>query len=190
MSGTVDIYKQTTSEEYYVERHYLFVNSLDRDISLYPKSTEFKIQLPIEYREVSSIELVAGTIPNLDNVNTDPYLLLDVSTESTKLNHIKSTNSQDYFSALALHKGHSDNFYNLDRSSAVIMPHRFNSPKQRLNTLDIKLYHANGTSLSFGTAGSLVKTDQTSFTFEIKINMIKRKMFDTNFRGVFGDCGP
>jgi hypothetical protein len=148
---------------------------------IFPNPSEFKIVLPQEYHEVSSIELVSGSVPNQNNVILDPYLLMSIE----GLDHLKSSSGRDYFSTLSLHKGHSDIFFNMDRSSASIMPHHFYSPKQRVNSLNIKLFHADGSALTFGSAGSLVTADQTSFVFEVRTLANKRIVFDNNFRGVF-----
>ena len=168
-------------EDYHIERNFLFATSRDRDIVSYPTTTEFKIELPEEYHDIVCVELTAGTVPNLDNVTNDPYLLLDIR----ELNHVQASNGCDYFSILSVHKGHSDAFFNMDRSSSAMMPHKLYSPKQRLSSLYIKLLHADGSPLIFGTSGTVDPLHQTSFTFEIKTLKKDRRPFDNDFRRVF-----
>jgi hypothetical protein len=169
-------------QDYAIETRYIFTTSLHRNTTAYPKTSEFRLDLPDDFNNVSSLELVAGTVPNLDNVNLDPYLLLSID----GLNHIRASNGVEYFSVLALHKGHSDSFFNMDRSSSAMMPNSFYSPKQRISSLILKLLHPDGTSLAFGTAGNLLQINQTSFMFAIKTLSNKRPAdFDKDFRKLF-----
>ena len=170
-----------TMEDYTVEEHYIFASSLDRDTSAYPKTSQFKLSLPDQFQNIVSIELSAGSVPNLGSVDADPYLLLSIE----GLNHIQSSSGVEYFSVLALHKGHSNAFFNMDRSSSAMMPYKLYSPKQRLNSLNIKLLHSNGTPLTFGADGNLLQINQVSFTFCVKILRNKRRSFDKDFRALF-----
>jgi hypothetical protein len=169
------------SEGYHVERNFAFITSRDRNIAVFPKSTNFNITLPDDYNDVVSVELTAGTVPNLDGVVNEPYLLLSIK----EFNHIKMSNGNDYFSVLAIHKGQSDLFFNLDRSSAAIMPRKFYSPLQRLTSITLELLKSDGKPLTFGANSNIDAVNQVSFTFEIKTLSKNRIEFDKDFRDVF-----
>ena len=167
-------------KDYHTQRNFVFVSSRDRDVTVYPSPGNFKITLPQDgYTNVVSVELVAGTVPNQDGVTADPYLLLDID----GLNHIRASNGCEYFSILSIHKGHSDSFFNMDRSSSAMMPHQHYSVKQRLTSIHVKLTHPDGTPVDFGT--DLLPLNQTDFTFEVKTRENDRKGFDKDFRKVF-----
>lgn len=168
-------------EGYHIERNFAFVSSRDRNTVSFPKTSEFSIKLPDDYNDVVSVELTAGTVPNLDSISDEPYLLLDIK----ELNHIKLSNGNEYFSVLAIHKGHSDLFFNLDRSSAAIMPRKFYSPLQKLKSITLRLLKSDGSPLTFGANGNTLAVNQISLTFEIKTLSKDRAGFDNDFRNVY-----
>ena len=159
--------------EYQIHRHFVFVSSSLRDRDKYPMTTDFKIDLPKEYRDVISVELTAGNLPNLDSISDDAFLFLDVK----DLNHIDTCENTDYFGILTLHKANSNNFFTLDKSSTNAMPITFRPPKQKLSNVYIKLFHPDKTPVDFGSEASNVSINQliqTSFVFEIKTRILKR----------------
>lgn len=163
---------------YHTERNFCFVTSRDRNTTVFPKTSEFTIALPDDYNDVVCVELTAGTVPNLDAVSSEPYLLLDIK----ELNHIRTSTGIEYFSILSVHKGHSDSFFNLDRSSAAIMPRKFYSPIQKLKSLTIRLLKSDGSALTFGSDSNTLAINQVSFTFEVKTLVKDRVGFDNDFR--------
>jgi hypothetical protein len=169
------------SDGYHIERNFAFITSRDRNTTSFPKTTHFNITLPDDYNDVVSVELTAGTVPNLDGVTNEPYLLLSIK----ELNHIKMSNGNEYFSVLAIHKGQSDLFFNLDRSSAAIMPRKFYSPLQKLKSITLQLLKSDGSALTFGADSNVLAVNQVSFTFEIKTRHKDRTGFDDDFRKVF-----
>jgi len=57
-----------SSQEYIFYKKYISIHSEDRDIAKYPNSSEFEIQLPEDYLNVSALRLVQWTFPA--NYNT------------------------------------------------------------------------------------------------------------------------
>ena len=46
-----------------VARH-LVIDSRDRDYTLYPNSNKYRVEIPQEWKDVTSLELTLGQIPN------------------------------------------------------------------------------------------------------------------------------
>ena len=175
----------TEQIEYEHKKNYIFISSIDRDRSLYPSPSNFKIDLPERLCDVECIEIVAGTLPNLDGINVDPYIYLDIP----ELNHIRTSSNDKYFGILTLHNANTANFYTLDKSSTNVMPHCFTPVKQKVNSLHIRLLHPDKTVVNYGTQTELDVLDlskQTSFTFQITTRLKKRKYLDSDFRNTFG----
>ena len=55
---------------------YFTVSSRDRDITVYPDVNRYSVHLPRDYREIHSIELIQGIIPDANNVTREPYLVV------------------------------------------------------------------------------------------------------------------
>ena len=171
--------------EYESIRQYCHIASKDRDRSLYPSPSDFKIDLPECFCDVYRISIAGGTLPNLDGIDADPYVYLDVP----ELNHIHSTSRDKYFGILSLHSGNTASFFNLDKSSTNLMPHIFTPVKRELRQIHIKLFHPNGTPVDFGTQTELDALDyskQTTFVFEIVERRKKRVGLDSDHRNVAG----
>jgi hypothetical protein len=169
--------------EYRVHNNYIKISSADRDRSVYPGTAKFRVRLPYEYKDVYSLSLSAGILPNLDNISTDAFTYLKIQ----ELDHIKLSDGDDVFGVMILHTANTTNFYNIDKSSTNMMPRRFIEPKQRLSEISIELLHPDKTPVNFGTEGStglVNQAIQTSFTFEIK-TIRKLKKFHNDTKNVY-----
>ena len=169
--------------EYNIYSNYVKISSTDRDRTIYPGTAKFKIRLPYEYKDIYSISLAAGILPNLDNISTDAYTYLKIQ----DMNHIKLSDGDDVFGVMILHTANTTNFYNIDKSSTNNMPRRYLELKPRLAELSIELLHPNKTPINFGTEGSVGPVNeaiQTSFTFEIK-TVRKLKKFHNDTKNVY-----
>lgn len=56
------------SNQYLFERKFVSINSEDRDITKYPNSSEFEIELPQDYVNVQSVKLYSWSFPANYNV--------------------------------------------------------------------------------------------------------------------------
>ncbi len=154
------------------DRKLLFVSSSSRDRVRYPDPAHFKITIPT-YRDIVSVELASGVIPNHGGINGDGYVLLDIP----ELNHIENIGGSDFFGILSFQYHPNAGFYNLDKSNLQSMPATFRpSPKARLDSIEIKLYHPDGSQVLFGNEDPLLPANlanQLAFCFEIRTR-IKR----------------
>lgn len=151
---------------YEYERKFLFVSSSTRDRARYPDPAYFKVNIPV-CRDVVSVELASGVVPNQGGIQADGYVLLEIP----ELNHIASVDGGEFFNILGLQYHPNNGFFNLDKSTLATMPKTFKPPKNRLDSLEIKLRHPDGSQVLFGNEDPLVPADlanQIAFTFEIR----------------------
>jgi len=163
------------------ERHFLYINSSMRDRDQYPDSANFRIKLMEPFRDVVSIELSSGVLPNQGNIGGDGYLLLDIP----ELNHIIGADGSRFFGILGLIRHPSNTYFNLDKSNTNDMPVTFKPLKSRLDSLTIILRHPDGTAVSFGNETADAPADltlQSQFTFEIRTKTRKRTGIDRDPR--------
>lgn len=168
---------------YEVERRFFFVNSAMRDRTQYPDPANFRINFNEAFRDVVSIELSAGTLPNAGNISGDAYLLLDIP----ELNHITGADGNKYFGILGLQFHPNRDFFNLDKANTNDMPVTFKPIKSRLDALTINIRHPDGSMVSFGEEDPLVASNfaqQLNFTFEIRTRVRKRVGIDRDFRAI------
>jgi hypothetical protein len=71
------------SQEYIYYKKYVSIHSEDRDVLKYPNSSEFEIELPEDYLNVSAIKLVQWTFPanynTFSNLNGNNYLAFRIT---------------------------------------------------------------------------------------------------------------
>ena len=168
-----------------LERHFLFISSSMRDRSQYPDPSNFKIELAEPLRDVVSIELSSGVLPNQGNIAGDGYLLLDIP----ELNHIKGADGSRYFGILGLqhHPSPTREYFNLDKSNTNDMPVVFKPAKKRLDSLTLILRHPDGSMVSFGDENATAPANlamQTQFTFDVRTKVRKRTGIDRDERAL------
>lgn len=160
--------KKTTKQEYIRKKVYLMINSKDRDLASFPEPQSYVINLPTVFKNVESVRLVSGTIPDLNNVKDEPFLVLDVpelNNAYTKFH--TSSNNYDLFDIIRF----SDNvtisrfFY--------IQPGVNNLYKPilaKLSRLSINIRDQFGNLFTFGDDNDIEPVNmqlQNTFVFEI-----------------------
>lgn len=171
--------------QFETERIYLFISSSMRNRSQYPDPSHFKIELSEPLRDIVSIELSSGVLPNQGNISGDGYLLLDIP----ELNHIRGADGSRYFGILGLqnHPSPTKSYFNLDKSNTNDMPIVFKPVKKRLDSLTLTLRHPDGSMVSFGDESPdspANLTIQTQFTFEVRTRGRKRLGIDRDERAL------
>lgn len=164
-----------------LERHFVHVTSADRDRSRFPDAGSFRVTFPEPYRDVLSVALLKGVVPNAA-IQNDPYVLLDVP----EFNHISSTGGGKYFAVLGfLHHIVGTTYYNVDVSSTNMTPLTFKPPRSRLDGFTLTLRHPDRTQVTFGDEDPLAPIDfsqQVQFTFEIRTKVRKRPNLERDWR--------
>lgn len=167
--------------QYDHERKFLFVSSFNRDRAQYPDPAHFKVRFPGPYRDIVSIELAAGVLPNQGDIHQDGYVLLDIP----ELNHIQCVDGSSMFGILGLQYHPNSGFFNLDKSNTTAMPATFSPPKARLDSISITMRHPDGSQVLFGNEAVDTPADlalQTSLTFEIRTRVKRRQGMERDAR--------
>jgi hypothetical protein len=161
---------------------YLHINSSDRNVTAYPSVNSYKIDTLFKnIKNIRSIELIAGSIPNVNSVLLQPYLILKID----GLNHITFSN-KNINSGFAM-------MYLQNTSGAFIQPElgvlqrnvlNFKTPLASLSNINLQILKPDGTLFSFGeSAGDVSVTYSTSFT--LRIISIEKSRKDLNNRVIF-----
>jgi hypothetical protein len=173
--------QQDPEIQYDYDRKFVFVSSASRDREQYPDPAYFKVQLPETYRDVVSVELCAGVLPNRGGIHSDGYILLDVQ----ELNHISNVDGTSCFGILGLQYHPNNGFFNIEKGNTSAMPVQFKPPKGRLDTLTIAMRHPDGSRVLFGDEDPGNPADlsyQTALTFEVRTRIRRRTGIDRDPR--------
>ncbi|KAJ3221897.1 hypothetical protein HDU81_010271 [Chytriomyces hyalinus] len=158
-----------------IKRNFVIISSADRDRTRFPDSASFDVKLPDMYRDVVSMALYGGTIPNINHVGSDAYLLLDMGSD---LSHLRSTSGQDWFAILGIMRHPNASYLNLDKSNIDDLPIQFRPPRDKLDKVSISLKHPDGSQVYFGSeppTGPPNPLQQVTYIFEIRTRIPLRK---------------
>lgn len=173
--------RQEKNITYSEQIHYLCVNSSDRDTDAYPKVNDYRISFEDTFKNVSSIEIISGSLANKNLIQANPYLIM-------------RTNNHDHlsFSNKNINKGFAL-LYLKPTTGAHVQPELgclqrnvriFKTPLASLNSLNIQLVKPDGNLFSFGENDFDTSVEyQNSFVFKIITKEKSRE--ELNFRGVF-----
>lgn len=169
--------------EYEKTEKYLVVNSRDRDVSIYPSSSKFVINLDQEYRNISSVELIQAIVPDKNNVTLEPYLLLNIN----ELENTMDSNNKEIFEAFAILQTCpatvTNSFLHIDKRIFENVILHYKTPKANLSKLTISITDSEGGIFDFGGSGSTNKANQCLFVFKLTILDVNRKSI--NQRNVY-----
>jgi hypothetical protein len=169
--------------KYKLRDNYLTVSSADRDITTYPSSSNFVINLDKEYKNISSVELIQAIVPDQNSVTAEPYLLLKVKElEST----MDSNNKQIYDSFAILQVCSptvAGSFLQIDKRIFENVTLNYRTPKANLSKLTILITDSLGNIFDFGGSGTTTKAYQSLFVF--KITTLDTERTSLNSRNVY-----
>lgn len=171
--------------EYKKTSYYLTVSSFDRDTAVYPNGSSFIIDLPREFKNIHSIELIQAIIPDQNNVLLEPYLVLSIDELDTVMYSTNKTVS-DGFAMLLLTTpppvpGGFISIYNGIHEKTVLYYN--NTPKARLARMSIKIKNCTNDIFDFGGDGGKDKIYQSTFVF--KITQLERDPNSLRARSVY-----
>ena len=149
--------------------HYINVNSQDRDTDNYSEPNQYVIKLPHELRNITSVELVNGVIPDQNNVTREPYLTLHVD----ELENTMIGTNADMCKAFAIllmnppvEAGYFINVYH--RAHERVIKY-YKTPKANLTKMTVSIRDRNGDLFDFGG-----NTDAYDNTFTFKVTVIEK----------------
>lgn len=171
--------------DYQFKKEYIQIFSADRDLNFYPNPADFVLPFPTQFKDIVSIEISGGNVPNITPINDHAFLYLDIPTKN--LNHIYTTSGAKYFGVLALHTGNAAGFLCTDKSSTNLMKRTFVPPLTELRDIRITLRKPDHTVVILGneTEGNPIDLSiQTSFVFQLLVRERKRVGIDQDYRMV------
>jgi hypothetical protein len=175
--------EQEENIEYKKRDNFLTICSKDRDLTSYPKSSNFVIDLQKEYRNITSIELITAIIPDKNNVQNEPFLLLNIK-ELDVLNDSNNKQISDSFAMLQLTPPTvSGTFIQIDKRTFENTTLNFHTPKSKLSRMSITVTNLDGSIFNFGGDNTTDKSYQCFFVFKIVTLDTDRKSL--NHRNVY-----
>lgn len=175
--------EQEENIDYQKRNNYLTICSKDRDLVQYPKSSNFVIDLQKEYRNITSIELITAIIPDKNNVQSEPFLLLNIK-ELDVLNDSNNKQISDSFAMLQLTPPTVANtFIQIDKRTFENTTLNFHTPKSRLSRMSISITDLDGVIFDFGGDNTSDKANQCTLVFKIITLDTDRKLL--NQRNVY-----
>ena len=170
--------------EYETTTHYLCVSSKNRNVSQYPNVNRYTINLRNEYKNVSTIELVQAILPAKNDVEKEPYLLLNID-EIEEVVHSNDINIANSFAILQLAQPTTTGgFIQIDKRIHENTIKYFKTPKANLSKMTITISDSDGVPFDFGNdSDPPAKEYQNTFVF--KIETLEKKRSQLNYRNVF-----
>lgn len=149
-----------------IKTRYLIVDSNSRDISKYPQPNYYRITFDPIYL-IKSIKIVAGTMPDVNNITDEPYLIINLD----EFNNLESsnTNVHNAFTLLQLQPAVvAGKFINTENTISNATTKYFNPPLEKLSQLTLSIRDLDNILFDFGDdSGGPDKSLQNFFLFEI-----------------------
>ena len=165
---------------------YLSIDSRDRDRTIYPNTNHFRVPLEVSnntpstgtrYRNIYSVTLLSCVVPNVPQIFTQPYILLQIDEVSGLYDAANPTSAKAFTKLYFREVTGSSAFLRSDKavgdpSCKIFYP----APRASLDHVTVSFRYYDGTLVDFG-ADTTAPTDpntlvQTTFTLEIKTMVV------------------
>lgn len=147
-----------------MNNHYICINSSDRG-SAYKKTNHYKIYLDTVLKDIKSIELVNCSIPNVNNVQDLPYLILKIDGIP---NIVFGGTSKAQGFCLLYMKNTTGNFIQCELGVLQRNVKYFKNHEGKLSSLEVQILKPNGDLFDFGEAdGDVTVANSNSFLFRV-----------------------
>jgi len=171
--------------QYEEKIHYLSISSKDRDVTAYPNVNHYSVKFPNEFKNIHSIELIQGIIPDQNDVQNEPYLLLQVD-EIQDVMVSNDKNISNSFAILQLASPtRSGTFIQIDRRIHEYTVKCYDTPKAYLSKMTITILDSSGVPFNFGTDTPSPPNKAFQNTFIFKIVTLEKKRNALNHRNVY-----
>lgn len=146
---------------------YLVINTADRDTINYPNSCKFVLELNEPLKNISKMELIQAIIPDKNNVQNQPYLLLKINElDNVMLSNDK--NISDSFAVIQLSTPTlPGTFIQCDKRIMEYVKLNYKTPKAHLSKMTISLTDPLGNIFDFGANGSIDIAYQCTFVIKV-----------------------
>jgi len=173
--------------EYEENTHYLSISSKDRDRTVYPNVNNYIIELPNEFKNIYSVELIQAIIPAKNNADEEPYLLLNIG----EISDVVLSNDKNISDSFAILQPNTPikpaGFMQIDKRIHENTVKYYKTPKANLSRMTIKILDSLGDVFDFGTdtipPNAIDETLQNTFIF--KIVTLEKRRKELNHRNVF-----
>jgi hypothetical protein len=181
--------------EYEEFTHYLSVSSRDRNrnsshqdnIPVWSNVNHYSITFPLEFRNISSVELIQAIIPATNDADKEPYLLLDID----EIPDVMISNDKYISDSFAMLQPNvpttTGGFMQIDKRIHENTVKNFKTPKANLSKMTISIRDCTGNLFDFGSdtnyPNPVTKTLQNTFIF--KIITLEKRRAELKNRGVF-----
>jgi len=182
--------RSTTIEpeiKYSEYEYYIVVRSEDRDTTNYPQPQSYRVPIEHEIKNIHSIELIEGYVPDQNNVTREPYLVLDIPELRDHPMICTSRVISNAFTILQMSSPVTAGYFIwFDKRTHENTVKYYRNSKAQLKHLTINIRDHLGNLFNFGddTAGSPPnKALQNMFIFKV---VVREKSHDTlNYRNVY-----
>jgi hypothetical protein len=189
-SDNFNIKHSLTSEptiQYEEYTHFISISSKDRDRNVYPDVNNYCITLPQELKNILSVQLIQGIIPAKNNVEAEPYLLLDID----ELEEVVISNDINISKSFAILQPSSpittEGFIQIDKRIHENTVKIYKTPRASLSKLTVSIKDCLGQKINFGTDTLLpIPMDKSlQNTFIFKVVTLEKRRSDLHHRNVF-----
>lgn len=171
--------------QYEKKVHYLSISSKDRDVVAYPNVNHYSVKFPNEFKNIHSIELVQAIIPDQNDVQDEPYLLLKID-EIQDVMVSNDKNISNSFAILQLAAPPKANtFIQIDRRIHEYTVKCYDTPKAYLSKMTITILNSSGIPFDFGTDTPSPPNKTYQNTFIFKIVTLEKRRNVLNHRNVY-----
>ena len=165
--------------------YYLAVSSRDRNIDIHPNVNQYTLDLPHEFRNIYSIELLQSIIPDKNNVTSEPYLLLKID-ELEDVMFSNDRNISDAFAILQIANPTSNGgFIYMDKKIHERTVKYFRIPKASLSKMTVSIRDYKGDLFDFGSDSPSPPLKSMQNTFVFKIVCLEKQRKQLGHRNVF-----
>jgi len=166
------------ANEYMFDRQFVSIHSEDRDITKYPSSSEFEIELPQDYCNVQAVRLDSWSFPA--NYNTFSIVQNNISISFKITLPYYPTNSDTFLIAV-----YNALIYNLDNEYLAIIEEGFYNPfqmaKELTNAMNDSVYDVILDYFKINTPGLVIELQNKKYNqFVIAYNEVSQKLWFGN----------
>lgn len=167
--------------------HYISVSSRDRNRTNYPNVNNYIVTFPVEFKNISSIELIQAIIPAQNDVEKEPYLLLTID-ELPDVMISNDTHIANSFAILQLSSPvTAGGFVQIDKRIHENTVLTFRSPKANLAKMTITIRDCVGNLFDFGTDTDITNIPSKNLqnTFIFKVTTLEKQRKQLSHRNVY-----
>jgi hypothetical protein len=184
-SNTQYSISQEPDLQYEKKVHYLTISSKDRNVTAYPNVNQYSIKFPNEFKNIHSIELIQAIIPDQNDVQDEPYLLLQID----EIQDVMVSNDKNIANAFAILQlaapTRAGTFIQIDRRIHEYTVKYYDTPKAYLSKMSITILDSTGAPFDFGTDTPSPPNKSFQNTFIFKIVTLEKQRRVLNHRNVY-----